>query len=83
MIEWLIGKTTLNKKMTAQISQNELSNELKEFSSKIEQNEATPRESYMYIIRAFLEIDSLFWKNIKLKHRIKELEEVNSNEITR
>ena len=77
MIEMLIGKTTLKKKiMTIQVSQNKLSNELKEFSSKMEQNKATPRESYMYVMRAFLEIDKLFHENIKLQHQITQLKEV-------
>ena len=77
MIEMLIGKTTLKKKIMAiQISQNKLSNELKEFSSKMEQSKATPRESYMYVMRAFLEIDKLFHENIKLQHQITQLKEM-------
>ena len=77
MIEMLTGKATLKKKiMTIQVSQNKLSNELKEFSSKMEEGSATSRESYMYVMRAFLEIDKLFWENIKLQHQITQLKEV-------
>ena len=84
MIEMHIGKAILKKKiMTIQVSQNKLSNELKEFSSKMEEGSATSKESYMYVMRAFLEIDKLFWENIKLKHKIKELEEGSNDEITR
>jgi hypothetical protein len=54
MIEMLTGKAILKKKiMTIQVSQNKLSNELKEFSSKMEEGSATSRESYMYVMRAF------------------------------
>ena len=77
MIEILTGKAILKKKiMTIQVSQNKLSNELKEFSSKMEEGSATSRESYMYVMRAFLEIDKLFWENIKLQHQITQLREV-------
>ena len=77
MIEMLTGKAILKKKiMTIQVSQNKLSNELKEFSSKMEEGSATSRESYMYVMRAFLEIDKLFWENIKLQHQITQLKEV-------
>ena len=77
MIEMPTGKAILKKKIMAiQISQNKLSNELKEFSSKMEEGSATSRESYMYVMRAFLEIDKLFWENIKLQHQITQLKEV-------
>lgn len=77
MIEILTGKAILKKKiMTIHVSQNKLSNELKEFSSKMEEGSATSRESYMYVMRAFLEIDKLFWENIKLQHQITQLKEV-------
>ena len=77
MIEMPTGKATLKKKIMAiQVSQNKLSNELKEFSSKMEEGSATSRESYMYVTRAFLEIDKLFWENIKLQHQIEQLKEV-------
>ena len=73
----LTGKAILKKKiMTIQVSQNKLSNELKEISSKMEEGSATSRESYMYVTRAFLEIDKLFWENIKLQHQITQLKEV-------
>ena len=62
--------------MTIQVSQNKLSNELKEFSSKMEKGSTTSRESYMYVMRAFLEIDKLFHENIKLQHQIAQLKEV-------
>jgi len=77
MIEMPTGKAILKKKiMTIQVSQNKLSNELKEFSSKMEKGSATSRESYMYVMRAFLEIDKLFHENIKLQHQITQLKEV-------
>jgi hypothetical protein len=77
MIEMITGKAILKKKiMKIQVSQNKLSNELKEFSSKMEEGSATLRESYMYVTRAFLEIDKLFWENIKLKIQIEQLKEV-------
>ena len=77
MIEMLTGKAILKKKIMAiQVSQNKLSNELKEISSKMEEGSATSRESYMYVMRAFLEIDKLFWENIKLQHQITQLKEV-------
>ena len=77
MIEMPTGKATSKKKIMAiQVSQNKLSNELKEFSSKMEEGSATSRESYMYVMRAFLEIDKLFWENIKLQHQITQLKEV-------
>jgi len=42
----------------------------------MEKGSATSRESYMYVMRAFLEIDKLFHENIKLQHQITQLKEV-------
>lgn len=84
MIEMPTGKATLKKKiMTIQVSQNKLSNQLKEYTKTMETGSADAESSYMFITRAFLEIDILFWENIKLKHKIKELEEGSNDEITR
>ena len=69
--------------MTIQVSQNKLSNQLKEYTKTMETRSADVESSYMFITRAFLEIDKLFWENIKLKHKIKELEEGSNDEITR